>query len=182
MKNLYRMLISILLIFVVIPMLGQTNLENWVAKCEKIESVDITVIRKKDPDTGKLIRDLKTISFKNNESLYKELIEACKKDEDKAYQVIQDRKGGKGMPRIYQFRVGEMTHQYIFSISEDEFEDESVSVTVIVRNKKDKDNGSATFNFNMGDFNYSNMESMGLEMRAMGEEIRVRMKNSFSNQ
>lgn len=135
MNNLNNKIIAgVVLLFLSVPIFSQTNLNKWAAKCEQIESVDITVIKKKDPQTGKLTQNLMTISFKNNDKLYQELIDACKKDEDKAYDIIKKRKGGKDIPQIYKFREKDMDVQYIFNISKNG----SVSVTIVKRDKDQK--------------------------------------------
>ena len=131
MKKFHKVLISSVLILITTPIAAQVNLQQWVKKCEKIESVDITEIKKRNPDTGKMEKDLTTISFKDNKSLCDELISACKKDEEKAYEVINNKKNGRSIPQIYRFRVGNTDHQYLFSYSDNGL----VTVTIIVREK-----------------------------------------------
>lgn len=127
MKSLYKMLISFMLLGMAVPMLGQKNLEKWVDKCEKMKSVDITVIKKRNPDTGKWEKDLMTIRFSNNEELYDELVDACAKDEEGAYDVIKTRKDGRNIPQIYSFKTGKLKTKYLFNRSAAG----SVMVTVI---------------------------------------------------
>lgn len=132
MKTLYKVLISLVLLTLAVPMVAQTNLERWVKKCEGIESVDITVIRRKNPKTGKVMKDMVTLSFRDNDALYKELLDACRKDEEAAYDVIKERKNGEDVPQIYRFRNGEIDIQYIFSKSKNN----NVGVTIIKRDSK----------------------------------------------
>lgn len=136
MRNLYKILISTTLVLFAIPMVGQTNLDNWAKKCENMEAAKITVIKQKNPDTGKLIQDLMTISFDaGNQALYDELTEACKKDVDKAYQVIEERKQGKVIPEIYSFRNGNIDIQYMFSFPKEGSHKKDIDVTIIKKEK-----------------------------------------------
>lgn len=118
MRSLYKVLTSFMLLGMVLPLLGQKNLEKWVDKCEKMKEVDITVIKKRDPDSGKWEKDLVTIRFKGNEALYDEMVQASMKDEEDAYDVIKTRKEGKNIPQIYSFKKGNLKTKYLFNRSE----------------------------------------------------------------
>lgn len=111
--------IYLLMLFICIGMgttglYGQQNLENWVKKCEKNESIDMTYISSKDPKTKKETRKSIQIKFKDNDSLRKELVDAFNKDKDKAFKVSMQRTNGVTGPGFCHFKVGNNQIRYTF--------------------------------------------------------------------
>lgn len=82
---------------------AQKNIMALVKKCETIESVDMNVIRKRNKDTKKLEEGIVTVKIKSNPSLIDEFIDAFKKDENDATEVIENKKNGKLTPQLYKF-------------------------------------------------------------------------------
>ncbi len=94
---------------------AQENIEAVIRKCESMESVNMTVVRNRDPKTKKLQQTITSISIKNNPALVNELVAALKKDEPNATQAIDRKKNGKIVPQYYSF--GSIS--YSFSLKED---------------------------------------------------------------
>ena len=82
---------------------AQENLAAMVRKCETMESVDMNVVRQKNPQTKKTESVITSITIKSNPVLVNEFLNAFQRDENKAYQVIEKKKGGKTIPSFYQF-------------------------------------------------------------------------------
>lgn len=93
---------------------GQKNLENWVKKCEKKESIDMTMIVNKDPKSKKETKKMIQIKFKNDESLRKDLVEAFNKDKGNAYKVSMERSGGVTRPGLCSFNMEDYEIRYTF--------------------------------------------------------------------
>lgn len=107
---------------------AQENLKALIQKCEKMESVNINIIRNRDEETKKLTRTITNISFRNNEALLNEFITAFEKDREMADQEIENKSGGKIKNIFYRFG----NTNYSFSVGEDG----SASISVI-DNKED---------------------------------------------
>jgi len=82
---------------------AQENLDALVKKCETMDSVDINYVRAKDEKTKKLETKIINITIKNNQALINQFLEAFKKDEINANNVIEDKKGGRIISLFYQF-------------------------------------------------------------------------------
>lgn len=82
---------------------AQQNIKAVVKKCESMESVEMTVIRKRNKDTKQLEKAITTINFKSNPSLVDEFVQAFKQDEPSATQVIDKYVNGKLVPQFYRF-------------------------------------------------------------------------------
>lgn len=104
---------------------AQENLKKWIAKCEKDPTIDITVIEKKNPETGKRQSETTVLSFpdKMSPELMKELQEAFDKDKDKAYRVSQKRVGGVNRPDYCRFAdlKNKIETRFLFEFSKKEF-------------------------------------------------------------
>jgi hypothetical protein len=82
---------------------AQENLAAMVKKCETMESVDMNVVRQRNPQTKKTESIITSITIKSNPTLVNDFLTAFQKDESKAYQVVERKQGGKIIPSFYQF-------------------------------------------------------------------------------
>ncbi len=86
-----------------LEMSAQQNILAVVKKCETSESVEMSVIRKRNEDTKQLERSITSITIKSNPALVDEFIAAFKQDEPNATQVIDTYVKGKLVPQLYRF-------------------------------------------------------------------------------
>jgi hypothetical protein len=66
-------------------------------------SVDISVVRTKNPQTKELEREMINITIKGDAALINEFVAAFKKDEKNAIKAIEDKKGGRIKSLFYTF-------------------------------------------------------------------------------
>ncbi|HCO66216.1 MAG TPA: hypothetical protein DIT04_00410 [Dysgonomonas sp.] len=91
---------------------AQQHIQAVIKKTESIESVEMTVVRRRNSETKQLERVITTINIKSNPSLINEFIDAFKKDEANATQAIDKKKNGRMIPEFYRFG----NFSYSFSI------------------------------------------------------------------
>lgn len=113
--------LSLLLIFVQLTAAqAQTNIQNWIKKCESIPTVDQNIIVRRDPTTMAESRKTVTIDFKNNPALKKELLEAIELDKAGAYYISESKTNGVISPTICRFMDKKnIETRFIFSFSND---------------------------------------------------------------
>lgn len=114
-KHVFIVALVLLLGNFSIDVVAQSNLDALVKKCETMDSVNMNILKNKDPQTKKIIRVIKTITIRDNPSLTNEFIEAFKKDEEQAFRVVDEKIGQKVYPSYYQFD----NVSYSFSITKD---------------------------------------------------------------
>ncbi|MDH6534433.1 DUF5024 domain-containing protein [Parabacteroides sp. 52] len=104
MKTKHFLLIALLLITgsVCSEIYGQTHIKALVKKCETMDNVELSRVRDRDPAKNRQ-RTVTSIMFKNNEELLDLFIEAAKKDEADATQIIESKVNGKMVPSFYRF-------------------------------------------------------------------------------
>ena len=96
--------------------LAQENIKALVQKCENMDDVDANIVRSKGG--GSSIRNSTNLTLKYTPALEKELVDAFRKDEDKATRVIESKEGGKMTHMMYEFEDGKV--RYGFNIEKNE--------------------------------------------------------------
>jgi len=79
---------------------AQDNVKAVMKKCESMDGVSMSRVRNRD---GGKERQIVSLNFKNNPQLVNEFIEALKRDEDQATQIIESKENGKLTPTYYRF-------------------------------------------------------------------------------
>lgn len=106
---------------------AQQNIQAVVKKCETMDAVEISVIRKRNENTKQLEKEITTISISSNPALVDEFIAAFRQDEPNATQVIDTKIKGKFVPQLYRFGKA----FYSFSMDGEG----NASVTIIEKNE-----------------------------------------------
>jgi len=127
-KNLFIIILLLIVGGISMEISAQANLEAVVKKCESLESVNMTIVKNRNPNTKKMSNVITSISIKSDPALVNEFLEAFKKDEPNATQVIDSKKNGKIIPEYYSF--GEIS--YSFSMKENG----NASVSIIDNRKQ----------------------------------------------
>ena len=124
---------------------AQKNIEAMIKKCETSPSVNMEVIKKKNPD-GKS-QDVKMVSIRINsdKELVNDFLQAFKKDETDADDVITKKEKGKEVSMILKFS----DTRYSIRIQDDK--NARVSVN-------DNPNSFSVFNWDRTDFNLDNLD------------------------
>ena len=102
-KNLFVAMLLLIMGSFSMKIVAQENLAAMVKKCETIESVDVNIVRQKNPQTKKTESVITSITIRSNPDLVGEFLVAFGKDERKANQTVERRQGGKTIPSFYQF-------------------------------------------------------------------------------
>jgi len=118
-KHLFLVVLFLLSGSVVSEIQAQTNIKAVIKKCETLDNVDMSRVRNKE-------RVITSVNFKNNDALMNEILDALKKDETTAEQIIESKVNGKMVPTFYRFDKG------TFSLNIDQ-EKKTVSATLIER-------------------------------------------------
>ena len=82
---------------------AQENIEALIKRCETIQSIDMTVISKQNPQTKKLEREMVSLTICENPSLVNEFVAVFEKDKEKAIRITENRKGGQITNSSYEF-------------------------------------------------------------------------------
>lgn len=106
---------------------AQQNIQAVVKKCETMDAVEISVIRKRNENTKQLEKEITTISISSNPALVDEFIAAFRQDESNATHVIDAKVKGKLVPQFYRFGKA----FYSFSMDGEG----NASVTIIEKNE-----------------------------------------------
>ncbi|MDR0431105.1 MAG: DUF5024 domain-containing protein [Tannerellaceae bacterium] len=109
-------------------LLAQETLKALVQKCENMENVDMSIIRKKN-EKREVTRVTISINLNNNPALINEFIAAFEKDREMADREIENRKNGK-MNDIY-YTFGDVSYSFSQAY------DQSATITVIEKRKDD---------------------------------------------
>ncbi|MDL2221969.1 DUF5024 domain-containing protein [Parabacteroides sp. OttesenSCG-928-N08] len=86
-----------------IDLMAQENILAVVRKAEKIEGVRFDIVRKKNPETKQLVNEITSLSFRDNEALKKEFLDAFEKDRANADNEIEGRNQGVVTELMYKF-------------------------------------------------------------------------------
>ena len=87
-------------------LIAQENIKAVMKKCERSNSVEMTYIINKDPETKKFQSSITTIKIKDDPNLIREFVAAFEKDKDNAYSVSGSIKNGVSTPASYKFSNG----------------------------------------------------------------------------
>lgn len=126
-KNVFLIAVLLLIGSFSIESMAQENLAALVKKCESMESVQMSVVRRRDTPKGKITKTITSIQFNSNQALVNEFLAAFKKDEESATQAIDDKKNGRMVPSFYRFD----DVSYSFSINGD---GDGAHISIIERN------------------------------------------------
>ncbi|MDR3062002.1 MAG: DUF5024 domain-containing protein [Dysgonamonadaceae bacterium] len=94
-------------------LMAQDALKAMIKKCESLDNVEMSVVRKKNKETLKVEQSITTITINvSNKALIDEFIAACEKDEPSAYEVIYSKKKGKVIPQFFRFKNVNFSFSY----------------------------------------------------------------------
>jgi len=100
--NVWIMMLLFIVSGLSMKLVAQDNLSAMVKKCETIPSVNMNVVREKDPETNKLVIKVISITINDNQALVDEFLAAFKKDEDKVNQMVENKLEGE-ISLLYEF-------------------------------------------------------------------------------
>jgi len=158
-------LLALILTLGISPQLfSQTNLNNLLKQCETKNTVDMNVVMDRNRETGEISRIVRNVTINNDKRLVDDFLAAFSRDKDKADKIIENIRGGRTIPSMYQFSDGEKRISYTFSLSDDS----NATVTYIERTGGGS-SFSNIFSFNSEEFKQS-MEKFGRDMEAWSAE------------
>ena len=101
-RNILKYMLTMVLVCMgAMPRMAQKNIDKLVKELENRDDVSINSVTKRDPNTRKISRVVKTFSLKVDNKIVKELIDAFEKDEEYAITAIKDMpKGRKAATRV----------------------------------------------------------------------------------
>lgn len=141
------------------PLMAQKNIDKLVKDLENRDDVSINSVTKRDPKTRKISRVVKTFTFKGDDKITKQLIDAFEKDEEYAITAIKDMpKGRKEATRAnftFIFQKDNEKRTYTLNTQANG----NVTMTVII-NPDEKGNHDWTFIY-PNDLNLNELEAMG---------------------
>ena len=106
-------------------LVAQKDLDDLVEKCEAMTSVDMNVVRTRNPKTTELEREVINIRIKDNLALVDKFLSVLDKlDTTSAIHVAKNRQGGRIINLLYRFKDG----SYAFSYNESE---KSADISII---------------------------------------------------
>lgn len=120
---------SFLLLFLIVgtmssSIMAQQNLSAWMKRCESVESIEMTVITRRNPETKKEESKIVKVVFVDNKALLDELLSAFQKDKESAYQFSEKKSTGVIRPEFCRFSKNKTETRYMF-----EFKGNKVTVT-----------------------------------------------------
>lgn len=131
---------------------AQSHIDKIVAQIEKKNNVEKSVVKKRDPKTGDLVRHIESYSFKDDK-LSQELIDAFEKDENDATKSAINR-SKNNFSYVLIFHKGKIITSYYLSNAG------GYTILNIIR-KKDDDSSYISFpqynNYSYYDFNGRNI-------------------------
>ena len=120
-NNWKKLLIAVIgLGMCALPAMAQKNIDKIVEELEKRDDVEINVVTNRDPETRKVTKFIKSITFKD-EGVFKRLLEAYDKDEDYTITAIKNssKEGGKAeLNYMYTFPHKEGVYSYALNTEE----------------------------------------------------------------
>lgn len=131
---------------------AQKNIDKLVEELVQREDTSVNSVVKRNPETRKIERSIKSISLKD-EKMAKRLIAAFEKDEEYAETAIKDmpkgRKDGQRVNFTFIFREKDEKRTYTLSVDGES----NVSLSVIIRSGEEKSFSlNVGTNMNMDDF------------------------------
>ena len=131
---------------------AQKNIDKLVEELVQREDTSVNSVVKRNPETRKIERSIKSISLKD-EKMAQRLIAAFEKDEEYAETAIKDmprgRKDGKRVNFTFIFREKDEKRTYTLSVDGES----NVSLSVIIKSGEEKSFSlNVGTNMNMDDF------------------------------
>lgn len=109
----YLSVIAVIIMCSAFHLNAQENLDKWFKKCENTPDIDLSVITTKKKDNQLDSRVVK-VSFRDNEPLLKDLLEAFSKDKENAYKMSEKRVKGIMRPDYCRFAKGKLETVFLF--------------------------------------------------------------------
>lgn len=140
--------------------MAQKNIDKVVADMEKNADTRITSIKKRDPDTRKVVKVTKTLRL-TDVQIAKRALDAFEKDEEDALTSIKEKRNRVEYTLTYRTKAEKRT--YILTIREGN----DVEISVFITPANDKDTGW----MDMDGLEYEmNMARCDLDMSQYNEE------------
>jgi len=128
-RNVWIMTLLLIVSSFSMELIAQDNLDALIKKCETMPSVDMKIVRRKNPETKKIELQVVTINICENPELIKEFVAAFKaifeKDKENIISTSEDRKGGQIVSLSYIFE----NSQYLISKQKDKENCTTISIT-----------------------------------------------------
>lgn len=142
--------------------MAQKNIDKVVADMEKNADTRITSIKKRDPDTRKVVKVTKTLRL-TDVQIAKRALDAFEKDEEDALTSIKEKRNRVEYTLTYRTKAEKRT--YILTIREGN----DVEISVFITPAKDKD----TSWMDMDELEYEmDMARYDIDMSQYNEEMR----------
>lgn len=142
--------------------MAQKNIDKVVADMEKNADTRITSIKKRDPDTRKVVKVTKTLRL-TDVQIAKRALDAFEKDEEDALTSIKEKRNRVEYTLTYRTKAEKRT--YILTICEGN----DVEISVFITPAKDKDTGW----MDMDELEYEmDMARYDIDMSQYNEEMR----------
>ncbi len=139
-NNWKKLLMAVIgLCMCALPAMAQKNIDKIVEELEKRDDVEINVVTNRDPETRKVTKFIKSITFKD-EGVFKRLLEAYDKDEDYTITAIKNssKEGGKAeLNYMYTFPHKEGVYSYALNTEENGY----ILLSIIFKPKQEGQKG-----------------------------------------
>lgn len=162
--------------------MAQKNIDKVVADMEKNADTRITSIKKRDPDTRKVVKVTKTLRL-TDVQIAKRALDAFEKDEEDALTSIKEKRNRVEYTLTYRTKAEKRT--YILTIREGN----DVEIAVFITPANDKDTGwmdmdGLEYEMNMArcDIDMSQYNEEMKKLAGLGEQIQKEAKAKLKKQ
>lgn len=162
--------------------MAQKNIDKVVADMEKNADTRITSIKKRDPDTRKVVKVTKTLRL-TDVQIAKRALDAFEKDEEDALTSIKEKRNRVEYTLTYRTKAEKRT--YILTIREGN----DVEISVFITPANDKDTGwmdmdGLEYEMNMArcDLDMSQYNEEMKKLAELGEKIQKETKEKLKKQ
>lgn len=162
--------------------MAQKNIDKVVADMEKNADTRITSIKKRDPDTRKVVKVTKTLRL-TDVQIAKRALDAFEKDEEDALTSIKEKRNRVEYTLTYRTKAEKRT--YILTIREGN----DVEIAVFITPANDKDTGwmdmdGLEYEMNMArcDIDMSQYNEEMKKLAGLGEQIQKETKAKLKKQ
>lgn len=162
--------------------MAQKNIDKVVADMEKNADTRITSIKKRDPDTRKVVKVTKTLRL-TDVQIAKRALDAFEKDEEDALTSIKEKRNRVEYTLTYRTKAEKRT--YILTIREGN----DVEIAVFITPANDKDTGwmdmdGLEYEINMArcDIDMSQYNEEMKKLAGLGEQIQKETKAKLKKQ
>ena len=170
-----------------VPAMAQKNIDKIVEELEKRDDVEINVVTNRDPETRKVTKCIKSLTFKD-EKVLKRLIEAYNKDEEYTTKAIKNSniKAGKTeLNYMYTFPHKEGKYNYALNTGKDGY----VFLSIIFNPKQEAKKGKAVSKalsdskdleelLRVADEMRGELQGMDKELQGMAKEMQIGAQTS----